>query len=51
LNSLLGAFSAELLTVILCWLLVAVITHWVVNSQQSNFSLVFLNISRIFNSS
>jgi len=42
LNSLLHAFSAELLTVILCRLLVTVITHLVENAQQSNFLLNFL---------
>ena len=38
LNSLLHAFSAELLTVILCRLLVTVITHLVENGCQSNFT-------------
>jgi len=40
LNSWLHAFSAELLTVILCRLLVTVITHLVGNGQQLNFSFI-----------
>jgi len=46
LNSLLHAFSAELLTVILCRLLVTAITHLVENGQQSNFSFIFLKVLR-----